>query len=227
MAGRLRRNTQLVGLLDVKILSIEVPLYAEVAYAEARLTGVSCPTGRPDSLIVTIAAKPGVADVYVGSIDQSKLANFTGKLPVSAAKVADVTVKAVLGLVNLSVMQVYASAHAAITNNSDTILTFNKPEVDSKTVKTVSTRNPTQTLTQSLANDLTVSVTVLNSSLLNAVLTPIVALVKTTVRSALVSTLTGTLDGVLYNALLAVGVRIGEADIRVTGATCGRPVLVQ
>ncbi|MCB1470398.1 MAG: hypothetical protein KDK08_25340 [Rhizobiaceae bacterium] len=217
----------LLGLLNVKILSIEVPLYTEVAYAEARLTGISCPTGRAASIRVDIAARPGVADAYVGAIDESQLANFTSSLPVSPAKVADVTISAALGGANLSVLQVLASAHANITNNLESTLTFNKGEIDNKTIKRVSTRNPSQTLVQSLASDLNVTVNVLNSSLLAVILNPILGVVKTTVKSAMVSTLTGTLDSIVYQTLSAVGVRIGEADIKVFGATCGRPLLVQ
>lgn len=51
-----------------------------------------------------------------------------------------------------------------------------------------------------------------------------------TVTSALASTLGGVtpaIDDLLYNLLLVAGVRIGEADIRVTGVSCQRPALVQ
>ena len=50
------------------------------------------------------------------------------------------------------------------------------------------------------------------------------------ITAALASTLTtvtAPIDELLYNLLLVVGVRIGEADIRVTGVRCQRPVLVQ
>jgi uncharacterized membrane protein len=50
------------------------------------------------------------------------------------------------------------------------------------------------------------------------------------VKKALVDTLgavTPALDGVLYNLLTAVGVKVGEVDIRVTEVKCQRAVLVQ
>lgn len=45
-------------------------------------------------------------------------------------------------------------------------------------------------------------------------------------RWALAST-TAPVDDLVYNVLAALVVYVGEADIRVTGATCGRSVLVQ
>ena len=45
--------------------------------------------------------------------------------------------------------------------------------------------------------------------------------------SATLGAVTPTVDELLYNLLLVVGVRVGEADVRVTGVECRRPVLVQ
>ena len=41
------------------------------------------------------------------------------------------------------------------------------------------------------------------------------------------SKLTEPLDAIVYNTLLALGIKVGEADIRVSFASCKRPVLVQ
>ncbi|WP_287358076.1 pilus assembly protein TadG-related protein [Mesorhizobium sp.] len=43
----------------ISLLAVKLPLHVEVASAEAKLTDISCPTGHPDSLKVTIAARPG------------------------------------------------------------------------------------------------------------------------------------------------------------------------
>jgi uncharacterized membrane protein len=38
---------------------------------------------------------------------------------------------------------------------------------------------------------------------------------------------TPVLDKLLYNLLGMLGISLGQADVRVTGATCGRALLVQ
>jgi uncharacterized membrane protein len=43
----------------------------------------------------------------------------------------------------------------------------------------------------------------------------------------LLNGVTAPVDALVYNVLAALGVRVGEADVRVVGATCGRSVLVQ
>ncbi|TIX95545.1 MAG: hypothetical protein E5V22_35030, partial [Mesorhizobium sp.] len=51
-----------------------------------------------------------------------------------------------------------------------------------------------------------------------------------TVKPAVVALLNGVtapVDELVYNVLAALGVHVGEADVRVMGATCGRSVLVQ
>ncbi|WP_206075320.1 pilus assembly protein TadG-related protein [Mesorhizobium tamadayense] len=45
--------------------------------------------------------------------------------------------------------------------------------------------------------------------------------------TTLLNSVTAPVDGLVYNVLAALGVHVGEADVRVTGATCGRSVLVQ
>ena len=50
------------------------------------------------------------------------------------------------------------------------------------------------------------------------------------IQSALANTLatvTAPVDQLLYNVLLVLGVKIGEADVRVTDVRCQQPALVQ
>ncbi|TIX95733.1 MAG: hypothetical protein E5V24_04200, partial [Mesorhizobium sp.] len=60
-------NANLGG--GISLLAVKLPLHVEVASAEARLTDISCPTGHPDSLKVTIAARPGLASLHLGASD--------------------------------------------------------------------------------------------------------------------------------------------------------------
>jgi uncharacterized membrane protein len=205
----------------IKLLAVNLPLNVEVAYAEAKLTDVSCPTGRPDSLKVTIAAQPGVVAAHLANSNASGFADFTKPQSFSDAEIADVSVK--LLLINLSLLQINGSSAFSVTNMAPTNLTFNATEIAAKTIKTVSTKNLTQSLTTSLVNNLSLSVKAVG---LGLDVTALLGTVKPAVVTAL-NGVTAPVDSLVYNVLGALGVHVGEADIRVTGGTCGRSVLVQ
>lgn len=112
---------------------------------------------------------------------------------------------------------------ATISNGNPTTLTFDSADIAAAKTKTVSTRNLTQSLTESLINNLTLSVNALG---LGLDVTGLLGTIKPAVTAAL-SAVTEPLDTLLYNVLTMLGVGIGQADVRVTGATCGRSVLVQ
>lgn len=209
----------------ISLLSVKLPLNVEVAYAEAKLTDISCPTG-PDSLKVTIAAKPGIAAVNLAASDADNsptaFAEFSNPQSFSDANIADVSLN--LLLLKIPLILVKGSAGADITNVSPTNLVFNKTEIAAKTIKTTPTRDITQTLTTSLVDKLSLSVNALG--ILGLDITALLGTVKPAVTT-LLKTVTAPVDTLLYNLLDTLGVHLGEADVRVTGATCGRAVLVQ
>ena len=204
----------------ISLLAVNLPLNVEVAYAEAKLTDITCPTG-PSSIKVSIAAHPGIASLHLANSNTSGFGDFSQPQSFTDAEIADVSLK--LLLINIPLIQVMGSAATAITNNSPTTLTFNATDIANKTVKTVSTRNISQSLTTSLVNNLSLSVNALG---LGIDLTALLGTVKPAVV-ALLNGVTAPVDDLLYNVLSALGVGVGQADVRVTGATCGRSVLVQ
>jgi uncharacterized membrane protein len=120
-------------------------------------------------------------------------------------------------------LRVTGSSAFAVTNMTPTTLTYNATDIASKAIKTVSTKNLTQSLTTSLVNNLSLSVNALG---LGLDVTALLSTVKPAVTT-LLNGVTAPVDDLLYNVLGALGVHVGEADVRVTGATCGRSVLVQ
>ncbi|WP_246675279.1 TadG family pilus assembly protein [Mesorhizobium sp. B2-3-4] len=205
----------------ISLLAVNLPLNVEVAYAEARLTDITCPTG-PSSISVSIAARPGVAQLNLAnSNNPSGFADFSQPQTFTDADIADVSLQ--LLLLRIPLIQVMGSAATAITNNSAQTLTFNATDIANKTVKTVSTRNISQSLTTSLVSNLSLSANLLG---LGIDVTALLGTVKPAVV-ALLNGVTAPLDDLLYNVLSALGVGVGQADVRVTGATCGRAVLVQ
>jgi uncharacterized membrane protein len=120
-------------------------------------------------------------------------------------------------IVDTTLVKIAALGHAYATNISTDTLTFSPQDIRDGEVKSVSTRD---TLTASMIGNLELDIKIL----LLTLGTP--ASVKSALTSTL-STVTTPLDSVLYNTLLMLGIRIGEADVRVTGVNCRRSVLVQ
>lgn len=205
----------------IKLLSVSLPLHVEVAHAEAKLADISCPTGRPDSIRVSVAARPGIASLRLAESNDAGFADFSKPQSFHDAHIAAVSLK--LLFLSLDLLGVDGSASAASTNTNPTTLTFDSTDISNKTVKSTPTRNITETLTLSLINDLSLSVNALG---LGLDVTGLLSTVKPAVVAVL-KTVTEPVDTLLYNVLAALGVRVGEADVRVTGATCGRAVLVQ
>jgi uncharacterized membrane protein len=210
------------GLVDSVLGgSVRVPLYVELAYAEAQLKSVSCPTGKPASAIVTVAAQPGVAEIWLGDINPAELKVFTKRPVVQPAQLVKLNP---VGL-NVLTVDVKGAANVRIGNMTPSNLTFNKSDIDARAIKSVSTRNLTQSLTASLLSGLTLDIELKVLGLGLGLFVPTDAAVKSAIIG-LLSGVTAPIDGLLYNVLSLVGVKVGEADVRVHGVNCGRSVLV-
>ncbi|TJX04914.1 MAG: hypothetical protein E5X43_04740, partial [Mesorhizobium sp.] len=148
-------------------------------------------------------------------------ADFSNPQSFQPAEMAQVSVK--LLFLTLNLIGVNGSAAVEIANTDPTILTFNSTDIANKTIKTASTKNLAQSLTTSLVNNLSLSVSALG---LGLDVTALLGAVKPAVVT-LLNGVTAPVDDLVYNVLAALGVHVGEADVRVIGATCGRAVLVQ
>ncbi|TIU23884.1 MAG: hypothetical protein E5W38_31365, partial [Mesorhizobium sp.] len=177
---------------------------------------ISCPTG-PSSIKVSIAAQPGVVEAHLANSNAGGFADFTQPQSFSNADIAD------LKLLLIPLLQVTGSSAFSVTNMTPTNLTFSATDIANKAVKTVSTKNLTQSLTTSLVNNLSLTVNALG---LGIDVTALLGTVKPAVTT-LLNGVTAPVDNLAYNVLAALGVHVGEADVRVTGAVCGRSVLVQ
>ena len=193
----------LSGLAQVKL-----PVLIEAAASEARLKRINCEGART----VTLAVRPGVARARIGTIDEAKLKNFKAPLASSPA-----TLVSVLGLVTIK-----AQADVEIADLSWQDVTFSASDISHQTVRTVRARGFVNGLIVSLLQRLDVDVDVIGLGLglgdlakaLGALLTP----------------LGPALDGLVQPLLDLLGLKLGEADVRVHGVQCptqGRmPVLV-
>jgi uncharacterized membrane protein len=203
---RLTLVAELGTLLGVRV---RLPVYVEVAFAEARLDDVSCPTGRPDSARVEVAARPGVVEAWIGEIDAARLRDFTKRPQVGPASI-----------LRAPLVEVTGSAHAAMANPSPTTLSFTAGDVAAVRAKSVSTRDFTSSLAGSLLSDLSLKPRVLGLGI--GIPSNLTGTVGTILAGA-----TQPVDALLGNLLALLGVRLGEADVRVHSVACGRPVLVR
>ncbi|GLR50364.1 pilus assembly protein TadG-related protein [Shinella yambaruensis] len=207
---RLSVEVGIDGLAALAGLRIKLPLYVEVAAAEAKLTDIRCYGGSLSNANVAIDAVPGVAEIAIGKVDPSVLSDFSDDARVTKARIVD-----------SALLSIDAIAHVEAKNLAKTRLTYTPAEIAAGTMKSVSTRNTLTSAVRSLFGNLDAEI---NIKLLG------LPIGIPGIASALGNTLgavTPAIDELLYNLLLLAGVRIGEADIRVTGVSCQRPALVQ
>ncbi|MGH7028554.1 TadG family pilus assembly protein [Brevundimonas sp.] len=194
----------LAGLAQVKL-----PILVEAAASEARLKRITCDGART----VTLAVRPGVARARIGIIDESKLKNFKAPLATSQATI----LSALAGLVVIK-----AKADVDIADTDWTDVTFNAEDIASQDVKSVRSRGFVNGLIVSLIQDLEPDVEV----------GPLVLGLGNLVKAVgvLLTPVGPVLDGVVQPLLDLLGLKLGEADVRVHGVQCptqGRtPVLV-
>lgn len=206
---RLKVDTEIAGVLTLLGARINLPVYVEVANAEAELAAIRCRGSSVANAIVDLRVVPGVAAVALGKVDPNAFINFGAKPRVTSAE-----------LVKTPLLRITGKAEVNVNDVEKRTVTFTGQEISTLTSKSVSTRTPLTSTLTSLVGNLDAQVDLLGLS---------VGVPSSLHRASLVSALGGVaapLDKVIYNTLLALGVRIGEADVGVTGVRCTTPVLV-
>lgn len=206
------RTAQARILLDTRLVSaplglgtVHVPIVAELASAEARLTRVDC--SRATGPAATLDVLPSVGRVAIADIDGSDFSDFTTPLALRRATVAR------LPLVSATVL---ADIHlGGVTAQS---VRFSADDVASGRVRSVQTNDIVGGIAASLLRTADIRVSVLGLGLSAGLLT---ATLGTTLSLA-----APALDTLLDATLSLAGLRLGEADVRVNGVRCGVPVLV-
>lgn len=189
------------------LVAIKLPLYVEMASAEARLKSIDCATDTGRG--VTIEARTGPSTAAIGTVDTSKLQDFTTPLPISQAQLVHVPLVDVDGraVVDLGAAESWQPVF------------FTAAQVAAADVQTVSSSTATQGIAESLTDNLQLDVSV--GGLLKLPVGPIVNAVGR--QLDLVAPSLDTLIDVVTDT---VGVHYGQADVRVTGMRCGTPALV-
>lgn len=207
------RSAQSRLLLDVEtntgsllLPRLKLPLYVELAEAEARLTDIVC-KGDPAHHGVTIAVTPSIGSVAIAGIDAARMADLDEAMPLSQAT-----------LFASPLVKVQGKSEVELGGLTARRVHFSMPEIKARTVKTVSTNDLTQAIAASLIEDVDLKVSALGFGVNAGALT---TLVGTTLR-----TVGPAIDGLLFQITEAAGVKLGAADVRVDKARCGIPTLV-
>lgn len=183
---------------------IHLPIYVDVAKADARLASVKCPTPAAAKQ-AALAVTPAVAEAWIGHIPP---ATWDGMLDVASPPPA--------ALIKLGLLSVTAKAHVRIGSVKPQTVTFSAPEIDDGTVKTVSSKNLVESLTGSLVDDLQLGV-----NGIGLLLPAQKQLIGNAIRAV-----AAPLDGVISALLAYLGVGLGQADVWVNGVRCDAAVLV-
>lgn len=209
---RLRLVAEILGSGALVGAPIRLPLYLELAQAEAMVGAATCPTATAPSGTATILTRPGALRLMVGEVDGGTFGDFNTTPVVGRAQLAEVK------LLGLTVLKVLASALVEVAQTTPIPLDFSSGDISGGAVHTARTTTMATSLTGSLLDNLALDVPVLGLGLNLSSLA--------TLLDTILSPLTPTLDLVLVRLLEALGLSLGEADVTVYGVRCTHPVLV-
>ncbi|MCJ2094824.1 pilus assembly protein TadG-related protein [Methylobacterium sp. J-072] len=184
--------------------TVSIPIYAEVASAQATLRTLTC-SGAGGGRQATIEAQTGLATLAIAAVNRASINGGTTSPDLSQPAV----------LIALPLVNIGGRTVTNIGTNTQT-LTFTDADIANHTVRTVSSANVAQSLTGSLLGNLSLNLNGFG-------LTP---LLQTSLATTL-SLAAAPLDLVLNGVLQSLGLRIGYADVEMDGTLCSQAVLVQ
>lgn len=205
---RLRFEAQVLGGPILLGANIRLPLWLDLAQAEAQVISAACPSPGSPHGSATIAARPGLARLAIGDWAEPGFSDF-GATPSLAP----------VNLINALLLRVSGSAYVEIAQTEPVVLSFSSAEIGAGTVKTAQTQTLVSSLAGSLLGNLDLTVSVLGLGLSSP------SVIAQALRD-LLAPLAPTLDLALAGTLSTLGLGIGEADIRVYGVRCDHAVLV-
>lgn len=207
------RSAQTRLWIDIALLnaplslgSVRVPIFVELASAEARLAQIGC-RGGPANATVALDVTPSVGRAAIADLDPANLPYFQQPMPLRPARLVSLPLVTLTGLADVQLGGVSAQR-----------VNFSAAEIDGNVVKTVSTNDIAAGVASSLLRTIDIRANVLGLGLSTGLLT-------STLGNTL-SIAAPALDLVVGQVTALAGVHVGQADVRVDGVRCGTPVLV-
>jgi len=188
------------------LANVRVPVLLELASGRARLEEINCGWGGGNRA-VTLGVSPGIGSLMLGEVDRSRLNNFRSELRPSPAQ-----------MVRVGVARVEGEARIDVGGQQWSNVRFNDRDIERGAVKSVATRDAVRATVSSLLGQTKLTVRAGGLGLSTGALTSAVQGVLTAAAGPLDSLVNGLSD--------LLGVRLGEADVRVNGVRCGGAALV-
>jgi uncharacterized membrane protein len=189
------------------VASVRLPVFIEAASADARLSAIRCAQPLSNSS-VTIEAAPSLGSVVIGEVPLASLSDFETAPTPSAAKI-----------VSTLLLKIEGSAGAKLGGNEWKSLTFYANEIDRGAVKTVSATDIAEASVASLVGGMNLSVNALGFGVN-------VGNITNVVKPALMA-IAPEIDKLANGLTDLLGLRLGQADVRVNGLRCYGAALVQ
>lgn len=202
---RLYLETQVATAVS-GLLNVRMPLYVELAAAEARLSAIDCASasaGRGVALSVT----PSVGSASIADIDEGALTDFA-----TAANPRPATLVQTIGT------RISGHAVIALGGTQAQSVHFTPAQIAAREAKTVATQDVTQGVAASLARKTELQVSLLGLNIGTSPLVPVVG--------AVLGTTAPLIDNLVNSVTELVGVRIGTAQVRVHQMRCGIATIV-
>jgi uncharacterized membrane protein len=205
---RLRLKARLLGSGVLGGLGVNLPLFLDVAPAQARVAVARCPTPGHPRGSVAINVLPGVVTLALGDPSDDQIADFATMPPASRVR-----------LIDALLLRVSGSGRVEVAQTTPVRLDFSSTDIAAGALKTARAQTAVTSLAGSLLSSLTLQVDLLGIGLSPA------SVILSAVRGLIVP-LAPTLDMTINAVFSALGLGIGEADVRVYGVRCHRAVLV-
>jgi uncharacterized membrane protein len=188
------------------LLNLYIPIFMELAPARAVLRKTTCPWSAASERSVTLDVTTGVSFIAISQVPSSALDLGSPRPPTVPAKILRAPLLTVTGAAGLQI------------GSSSQTVTFSDDDIRAARFKTVSTTNLATSLTSSLLANLDLQ--------FDGLTVPGVVDPKGAITGAL-GAAAAPIDTLLFSILNLAGVKIGSADVTVTGTRCGGAVLVQ
>lgn len=202
---RLRIETTVGGAPALGIATIRVPLYLELAEAEAKLDAIDC-AGR-QSRSLSLLVRPSIGHASLADTSPSDISNHRVAVSEGPAR-----------LVSLPLISVTGRSRVDLAGGGWQRVTFTSGEIATRSSRTVSSNSVVQGLAASLVQRTNLTV---NLAGLGLNLSAITTAVGTALQLA-----APALDSLIDSLTGLLGIHLGQADVRINGVRCGMPALV-
>lgn len=200
---RLYVDTAIGGSPALRLLgvsAVRLPLYVELAEAEAKLSSLNCSAGNRGA---TLAVLPSIGHVSIADVTAANLSDMTTAPIESPATI-----------VNIAGIKVTGSARTDLSGDGWQTVTFDAGEIDGRATKTVDSDGIVGAIAGSLVGKLHLNVAGFALPGLSGLVSP------------LLSAAAPPVDQLLSGLLDLLGLHLGQADVRINGVRCGQAALV-